>query len=300
MRKFPLKTTRRRIVLALSLLLGVVAACSTEAIKPIGLPSGKTIFSCPTGGKSSLSCQPDPRPTPKTANANPVVTPTETAPVTPEPLTFNIVDLTSSERKRKTAEQFQKSIIQCLGAESQSSPAAGGSLSPANLDTSITNPAILKISADMFLSAGAPALTEGRLRFLLQDGTASKVDRNIVDLERSYLDSASVSSTGTYADSLEDVVYLNSILTIASVAAFNCDVRAASNTNCNCSTRDTAAAMLQRCMPLFDPSTDAFKDALDKLSSTENCGAPETNDGLLKRRRAIASLLSSYAFATAK
>jgi hypothetical protein len=59
--------------------------------------------------------------------------------------------------------------------------------------------------------------------------------------------------------------------------------------------------MLQRCLPQFDPNTDAFKDTLEKLASVENCGAPESSaDGLLKRRRAIASLLSSYAFATAK
>jgi len=191
-------------------------------------------------------------------------------------------------------------MILCLGAESQSAPAAGGSSSAANFDSNLANPAILKISADMIISTSTTALSEGRVRFLLQDSTTSKVDKNIIDLERGFLDSASVASTGTYADTLEDTVYLNSLLTIASVAAFNCDVRAASNTNCNCSTRETASAMLQRCLPLFDPSTDAFKDALDKLSSVENCGAPETVDGLLKRRRAIASLLSSYAFATAK
>jgi len=47
MRKFPFNSTRRRAVLGLSLLLGVVAACSTESIKPIGLPAGKVILSQP-------------------------------------------------------------------------------------------------------------------------------------------------------------------------------------------------------------------------------------------------------------
>jgi hypothetical protein len=294
MTSFSLNSTRRRAVLGLSLLLGIVAACSSESIRPIGLPAGRAILPTDTAVKPSGETNPGNTAAPKQGDDAKSV-------VAPEPLTFNIVDLTSSDRKRKTSEQLQKSIILCLGSESQSSPAAGGSSSPANMDVTIANPAILKISADMIVTPGAAALTEGRVRFLLQDSTTSKVDKNIVELERGFLDSSSVASTGTYADTLEDAVYLNSLLTVASVAAFNCDVRSASNTNCNCSTQAAASAMLQRCLPQFDPNTDAFKDTLEKLASVENCGAPESSaDGLLKRRRAIASLLSSYAFATAK
>lgn len=287
MMRMPVKSSRRRAVFGVSVLLGVLAACSAESIKPIALPAGKAILSKP----------------PRTDDARPEPTATASAPVveaTPTDVTYNIVDLTAADRKRKSAEQLRSSIILCLGAESQSAPAAGGSQSPANLDATLENPAILRVSADMITSDGAAALTEGRVRFLLQDTATSKVNQNIISLERVYLDAISTGTTGTNADSLEDVVYLNSLLTVASVAAFNCDVRAASNTNCNCSTRDAATAMLQRCLPLFDPSSASFRDAVERLSSTENCGAPETAAGLMNRRRAIASLISSYAFATAR
>ena len=62
---------------------------------------------------------------------------------------------------------------------------------------------------------------------------------------------------------------------------------------CKCGSKDDAKVILQRCLPGIDPGSEKIDYA--SLLIFEEC--KEGNAGV---RRAIASLLSSYAFASAR
>jgi len=157
---------------------------------------------------------------------------------------------------------------------------------------SCVGPGMTTVKAEMLLptdlNAQVAALPDGKIRFLLptqyQDG------QNIVDRESGNLvDEANGTRTSTTADSLTDT-YLRSLETIANVVAHNCSL---ANPNCKCATKDDARAMLERCLPGLDPETKEMDEAAEMLGLVCADGAP----GM---RKAIASMISSYAFAQAR
>jgi hypothetical protein len=276
-RNFLLNRRFKIILLMQAFLVAAFVGCSAANVKPIGLPGGKVIFkSAPSAGNPDV--------TPDSAQVG-----SGNALPNAEPLSLSIVDLNSSARQRKSLEQLKNSIVDCLG---------GGSQFDINAD--MADPQILKMRSEMFVSTSSPTNpADGRLSFLISGEQTTLAGKSVLDLEKKFIDVVGADA-GVRADGLEDELYLNSLVTIASVAAFNCDVRSSSNTFCNCSTKSDASAMLGRCLKQFDQSSDAFQKAVDSLADAENCGAPENALGFLKRRRAITSLISSYAFATAK
>lgn len=264
------------------LVAGTVAvgavACSMERFrsnsKPIGLPSGVK--------KAPVEVRNQPQTTPD--ESRPGEADAEVEKAKSLELTTNYAE----GRQRKNLVQLKDAILACVGK--------------ANDDS------ILKVVDDMlgyeeqFIDQNN--LTKfpnntGRNRFLSQTVYASSVGKSVLDVEGEFLDIGST-RTGLRADSLEDEIYLKSLVTVASVVAFNCDVKDPSS-NCYCADEVSAKQMLARCLPQFSPASEAYQSAIKELYSAENCGAPDsTDDGLKRRRRAVAALLSSYAFATSK
>lgn len=276
MRNFLLSRRFNKILLIQAFLMFAFLGCSVENVKPIGLPGGKVILST----KPSNDAPAGPA-TPQVGSGN--------ALPNAEPLSLSIIDLNGSGRQRKSLEQLKNSIVDCLGSGSQ-------------IDTGLdaSNPQIFRLRSEMFISTSSPRdPADGRLSFLISGEQTTLSGKSVLDLEKKFIDVAGADA-GVRADGLEDELYLNSLVTIASVAAFHCDVRSTPNNLCNCSTKSDASAMLGRCLKQFDQSSDAFQKAVDSLADAENCGAPENALGFLKRRKAITSLISSYAFATAK
>jgi hypothetical protein len=131
---------------------------------------------------------------------------------------------------------------------------------------------------------------------LIVGSTADVAGKSILELEKPFIDVAG-SASGVKASTLEDELYLNSLQNIASVIAFNCNVESESS-QCFCSTRQKAKEMVERCLTLFDNSTSEFNAAFEGFA--EACNTDTSDEGLFQRRKAIVSLLSSYAFATAR
>lgn len=128
----------------------------------------------------------------------------------------------------------------------------------------------------------------GRVGFLAV-GTIP-LGANIVDVVSADLyDPRHSSRAGTGADGLTDS-YLRAITTIANVVAHNCDVEGA----CDCSSTKKAEDIVRKCFPGFSPGTTQTKIAVTELA--QSC----SGSALLQRRKAIASMLSSYAFASAR
>lgn len=271
-------------LVAATIAVSGVAACSVDSkSKPVALPS-KSVSAQVSAGEAN------PTEPAQTVTAQPTV-------VGPESLTTNLVDLSAGGRQRKSSFQLKKSFLACVGAQSES-------------DTEVAdgeNPSILNVSSEMIApvtnneagdnaSDNSTSKAKGRFGFLIVESAEDVVGKSILELEKSFIDVAGTAS-GVSASTLEDELYLNSLQTIASVIAFNCDVESESS-QCYCATKPKAKEMVERCLTLFDPSTDEFKAALDGF--TEACGTEATDDGLFKRRKAIVSLLSSYAFATSR
>jgi hypothetical protein len=151
----------------------------------------------------------------------------------------------------------------------------------------------LVVTEDMLIPVGQagdslPDNSDGRYRFLL--GSTYTVGDDIIEKERSSLVDFSLGNrTGISSDSLTDT-YLRSLETIANVVAHYCD---ANVEVCKCGTKDDAKVVLQRCLPGIDPNSDKMDYA--SLLIFEEC---KEGDGGV--RRAVASLLSSYAFASAR
>jgi hypothetical protein len=149
------------------------------------------------------------------------------------------------------------------------------------------------ITADMLmpasLSGPAPApLPDGKIRFLLPS-QYNAGDDALQDEEADLLDLANGVRTSTAGDGLSDT-YLRALETIANVVAHNCS---SSNQNCSCGTPAEATAMITRCLPALDPTAQNVQDAANSLSAM--CATGEAG-----MREAVASLLSSYAFASAR
>jgi hypothetical protein len=263
-------------LVAATFALSAVVGCSVDMqSKPLALPSKSSKVQTKTiNDGDAKPAQPEQTPA------------SEPTSVEPESLTMNLVDLSSGGRQRKSSLQLQKSFVACVGAQSEG-------------DTGMAdeaNPSILQVSNEMIVSATATTKPKGRFGFLIYGNAAEVVGKSILDLEKLFIDVEGTSS-GVKASSLEDELYLNSLQTIASVIAFNCDVESESS-KCFCSTKAKAREMVERCLTLFDTASDEFTAAFEGFS--EACSADASDEGLLKRRKAIVSLLSSYAFATSR
>lgn len=218
-----------------------------------------------------------PTPTPS-PTANPDVMPTTSSAQVTESSSndaniseqYNLSSSTATTLQRKSSEQLRSTIAQCvLGSGA----------------TETQRRELFLVKSEMFNSAGAPALSEGRQRFIMPNESVTQgVD--VIQNQLNYID-LSPGSTGVRGDVVDDQLFLNSLMFVADVVAFNCDLNAEF---CDCSSFERAQSMLQRCLPAFDTAAMA-----STMASAEHCGS----SNLVQRRKAIASLISSYAFAAA-
>lgn len=149
---------------------------------------------------------------------------------------------------------------------------------------------MLKVSDEMLRTPNAADPSDGRVRFLLP--TQYVAGDDILEKERgNMVDTETGSRTGIAADALTDT-YLRSLETVANVVAHNCSLE---KEECKCQTTDLARAMLTRCLPGLDPETKEMNEAAEMLGLV--CAETEGAKGM---RKAIASMLSSYAFASAR
>ena len=248
-------------------LLSLVLSCGS----PPKMSSG------PTKPTSTANAEP----TPGDANGKESPTP---APIDdPKQLgVYRIRDNASDGLQRKTPEQLVSSIAACVGA------------SPTDVE-------ILKVQVDMLTPKTTdvvpPAkVTElsalGRKMFLGKERYEAMVGQTIIDVEKEFLDSFA-GRTSVKSDSVEDENYLKSLGNVADVVAWNCNLDA---TQCDCSTPAKAKAMLDRCLPIISSARPDINAAAQVMSDGGHCGSGDKD----LRRRAIASLISSYAFAAAK
>ncbi len=150
----------------------------------------------------------------------------------------------------------------------------------------------LSVTEDMLLPANVTAavepLTQDRIRFLLP--TMYKAGDDIIDKERGNLvDLGSTGRTSVTADGLTDT-YLRSLETVANVVAHHCTPE---TPECRCGTKDQAKVMLARCLPGLDPETKEMDEAAEMLGLV-------CSDGPKGMRKAIASMIASYAFAASR
>ncbi|MCX6125785.1 MAG: hypothetical protein NTV34_13715 [Proteobacteria bacterium] len=155
---------------------------------------------------------------------------------------------------------------------------------------SCMGPDMTKISADMILLQDlplSPPAPDGRIRFLLPVYISGS---DIIDMEKSSLvDPDRGARSAVAADGLTDT-YLRSLALIGDVVAHNCS---SNNPLCACETEALAIEMVSRCVPTLDPKSAALKEAAQILTSVCSQGG----SGM---RRAVSSLLSSYAFGLAR
>lgn len=297
----------RLTLLGSAIALCGIIACSSDGVKAVKLPSSNVVNKNSIGEKSEnqeavIAATPGSSATStstgtQTATGTQTSTSTDTgsstgtstntetvvetpAMPTPSPVPNTPTDLEQNDLastalttiQRKSGIQLRMTIASCLLGDSKASTAN-----------------LLKVSENMFVDgSNAVDASTGRVKFLI--GGSMSVGTDILESQKLFIDSSG-SGTGLKADSIEDEGYLNSLLTVASVAAFNCDLN---SQYCKCSTETDATAMLERCLPLFDPTTAEFKNAAKTLASSENCGSSD----LVQKRKAITSVISSYAFAT--
>lgn len=128
----------------------------------------------------------------------------------------------------------------------------------------------------------------GRKAFLLP-GSFSPDDDVITKLSENLYDPRKSSRAGTGADALSDV-YLRALGTIADVVAHNCDV----NADCDCSSMARTELIVKKCFPGLNPDSTRLKTTVSLLA--EAC----STSNLMDRRKALAAMLGSYAFASAR
>jgi hypothetical protein len=150
----------------------------------------------------------------------------------------------------------------------------------------------LAITEDMLLPATVTAVSEplkdDRIRFLLP--SLYKVGDDIIDKERGNLvDLSGSGRTSVTADGLTDT-YLRSLEAVANVVAHHCSL---DTPECQCGTKPQAKVLLSRCLPGLDPDTKEMDDASEMLGLV-------CSEGAKGMRKAIASMIASYAFAASR
>lgn len=159
-----------------------------------------------------------------------------------------------------------------------------------SVESCMGSPDMLTVNAEMIRTANAPELEDGKIRFLLPTQYTDADD--VLEVEKdNMVDTASGVRAGIAADSLTDT-YLRALETVANVVAHNCSL---DKEECKCQTKTLARDMLVRCLPGLDPETKEMDEAAEMLGLV--CSEEEGVKGM---RKAIASLLSSYAFASAR
>ncbi len=146
------------------------------------------------------------------------------------------------------------------------------------------------VDASMHLTtAGGVALAppDGEGRFAFLNPTRFPAGADVLDLEGAFLlDPDRAERFAADADSLS-APFLRALENVANVVAHNCDLRTKS---CSCGTLEAAREMARRCLPAFKPDEAAMVAAIEALATTCSAGAAGA-------RKAIASLVASYAFA---
>lgn len=196
--------------------------------------------------------------------------------------TSKAIDNSGSGFQVKNSEQLKNSISTCFGTPMTSIPQSA-ILSPESSPTASPG-STPTAEPTMTTSPGA----EGRVRFL---GVGTyQPGEDIIDLEKINLDGPTKGlRTGTAASGLT-ATYLRSLSIVADVVAHNCDL---TRKECTCADETAAQTMLARCLPNVNPNSESSKAVVAKMAAQCKLGANET-------RKAIASLLSSYAFASAR
>lgn len=161
-------------------------------------------------------------------------------------------------------------------------------------------PEFLMITEDMIMvpigdpNPPPPEPLEGRQRFLLPE--RYQVGKSIIATEvYNLVDVSTAGRTSVAADGLTDT-YLRSLEIVANVVAHHCNLSDRAEL-CQCDSPSAARKLVERCLPGFDPNSQSMDDSINFIY--EKCveNPNKLSEGM---RRAIASLLSSYAFAAAR
>jgi hypothetical protein len=154
-----------------------------------------------------------------------------------------------------------------------------------------------QLSSDMLLPSDLKPMAaneKGRRPFLLPNKyqlTPVGLGNSILSLEaKNLFEPNDVSRTSTGSDGITDT-YLRALEVVGDVVAHNCDFN---NPYCQCNTAESAKSMMKRCLPNLSPEGTAMIEATNVLFET--CKSDKLED----RRKAISSLIGSYAFAAAR
>ena len=143
------------------------------------------------------------------------------------------------------------------------------------------------------------ATADGKVRIIVS-GSKAGVDKVygsfdpksvVVRLSENFYDIEARGRANVASDQLTDS-YLRSLRVVADVFAWNCDV--SSGGSCDCSTPAAAKTMFERCLPQINSSEEKTALVLRKFS--DMCASTS----LMERRKAIAAMVGSYAFATSR
>jgi hypothetical protein len=174
-----------------------------------------------------------------------------------------------AEIQVKSSALLKNSLISCFGSDYT------------NLDSEmIIKPAVASVAN----------VATGRKSFLLAGKYPNNSD-SIINFEaKNLFDPNGISRTATGADGVTDT-YLRALEVVADVVAHNCDLN---NPYCQCHTEESAKNMIKRCLPYLSPESEEIKTGSKLLFDV--CKSSVLED----RRKAISSLVSSYAFAIAR
>jgi hypothetical protein len=208
----------------------------------------------------------------------------------PEPFTPATPDKSTPKK-----DAISESTIESSGAllQLKSASLLGSSIS------SCFSPEFLTITEDMIMvpltnPTPPPEPLDGRMRFLLPE---RYVAGNSILATETYnlVDVSTAGRTSVAADGLTDT-YLRSLEIVANVVAHHCNLSDHAEL-CQCDSPSAARKLVERCLPGFDPNSPSMDDSINFIY--EKCveNPNKLSEGM---RRAIASLLSSYAFAAAR
>ena len=110
---------------------------------------------------------------------------------------------------------------------------------------------------------------------------------DVIDIESGNLNNIkNAVRTAVAVDSLSDR-YLRSLAIVGQVVAHNCDL---SSKDCDCTTIEAASSMVRRCLPNVDATSEKWAEVASAMAT--QCARSK-----FEQRQAIASMVSSYAFA---
>jgi len=181
----------------------------------------------------------------------------------------------------KNSDQIRATINECLDANLltvQSAMLSGGGAGAAGTGRNMQPP-----------PSTPTAVGDGRKVIL--PGNFSPVAGDIVEQLAADLYSPLKTSRSETSASLLSLNYMGALASVADVVAWNCDFSDPA-ARCNCSTKESAQKILQRCIPSYSdaelaPVVEAF---------AASCSVAD----VAKKREALASFISSTTFAEAR